>query len=220
MTRNPIIMILTGALVLSACSTDVALIAAQQVIAGTLAQNTVYGWKNTVVGPSWRIKDEDLRESKAVTDEQKNTPMLEVVPAENGLREFTRKQLLANVVKHDGWSSNFYTFATLDMKEKQLAQIAEVTAKKNGIILIRGLKNESVADTVEAARFFTDRGLKVVISPALSEEFKVKFSPTFIQTAVSADGSYGCPGDAENCVPYKGLIGLNMDILKVMLPLH
>ena len=74
--------------------------------------------------------------------------------------------------------------ATLDMNEKSLVEIAKEAHQTHGLIVLKGLKNNSITETFEAASVFTKEGATVVFSPSLFKKFGVKYSPSLTYTMI------------------------------------
>ena len=101
---------------------------------------------------------------------------------EADLKKFTlRYQAPDAPVEFDG---NYFIMATLDMNEKSLLEIAKEAHQTHGLIVLKGLKNNSIAETFEAASVLTKEGATVVFSPSLFKKFGVKYSPSLTYTMI------------------------------------
>ena len=101
---------------------------------------------------------------------------------EADLKKFTLRYLAPDApVEFDG---NYFIMATLDMNEKSLIEIAKEAHQTHGLIVLKGLKNNSITETFEAASVLTKEGATVVFSPSLFKKFGVKYSPSLTYTMI------------------------------------
>lgn len=102
---------------------------------------------------------------------------------------------------------------TTKLDQKVLKQIAEYSVKTKGVLVMRGLVNDSVADTIQAVTPLLETGALIKIDPRIEERFGHTFrgkAPQFINTLVRKDGSYGCDGDTKEskCFGYQSVSGI------------
>lgn len=89
-------------------------------------------------------------------------------------------------------SPSFYIFVSLNMKEKNLKSFAREAARYGGVMVIRGLKNDSMIDTVSYLQnLLKDKHEGVIIDPNLFRKYKIDKVPSFVVT--------------KNC-PYAGCV--------------
>lgn len=211
------------ALCLSACS-QTAMTAVALIVGENLGKRTAQGNNYFSQGYAKRNWDTDFRKLKDLKDPQ----LIEMakypekswqfLPDEQKFREFTandfaRYRLAFRLPKDTATQptryADLYIFATLDMKAEHLAMIGQDAARHNAIVILKGLKNNSLTESMAAAKILTDKGATVVLSPAVYEKINKSHSPTRSYVTVQADGSYGCaPHDGKGCKDHRGFIGI------------
>ncbi|KLT73585.1 hypothetical protein PL75_01135 [Neisseria arctica] len=211
---------LTSVIALSGCA-DLALQAAINAIATTTSMNMKYG-NYPQVGKAQRISDRDFRELKNSPNPElaaiaAKGDVLRIISESREFKPFTLEDFKSHRIEKrafsiypNGTALDYYIYATLDMKkDAELVEIGREAAAKGGIVLVRGLKNDSVDETMTAAKLITDTGAVLLMAPGIMEELKAKFSPTFAEVTVLPDGKYGClpvkPG--TKCNVYSGNTG-------------
>ncbi|WP_037586982.1 TrbC family F-type conjugative pilus assembly protein [Stenoxybacter acetivorans] len=197
-----------------------------------LGQKATYG-NYSPVGNSWRLKDTDIRKLTNSPDfkiiqlaqlSNKNQ-MVQILPDTQSFRVFDandlatyRQEKTAVNPKWNDHSVDYYAFISLDMKDKDLSDVADNVLKNKGLVLARGLKNDSLSETFKAAKVLTDKGAIVLLAPAIMEQMKVKRSPTFADVVVAPDGSYGCTRpDSKSCATYSGQVGFLRPLFEINL---
>lgn len=87
------------------------------------------------------------------------------LPDEQKFREFTANdfaryrlafRLPKNTATQPTRYADLYIFATLDMKTEHLAIIGQDAARHNAIVILKGLKNNSLTESMAAAKILTD----------------------------------------------------------------
>ena len=77
--------------------------------------------------------------------------------------------------------SDFFIFVSFSMKDKNIKQILEDASRYNAVVVLRGLKNNSMKETVQyLAKFLSNTNGGLTIDPELFEKFSVKKVPTFV----------------------------------------
>ncbi len=77
--------------------------------------------------------------------------------------------------------SDFYIFVSLSMKDKNLQQLLNDAAKYNAVVVLRGLKNNSMKETVQhLAKFFSNTSNGLIIDPELFTQFGINKVPSFV----------------------------------------
>ena len=113
----------------------------------------------------------------------------------------------------DGYSTDMLYLITTKLDEDILKQIAQHSIKAHGVLVMRGLVNNSVEDTVKAVTPLLNMGAIIKVDPRIEDRFGHNFrgkAPQFVNTLVRKDGSYGCDGDtAQNkCFGYVSVSGI------------
>ena len=215
--------LLAATLTLSGCA-ETGLSIAANVIGSTIGSSLAYG-KYTVVGPSWKIRDTDFRELDPNQYSEladyirlaKEGEAIQILPEVSTFKSFTkedfktyRQQNRAGTIRSDGTAEDMYILASLDMKKtSDLEDIGRQAFEQKAIVMVQGLKNDSIEESMSAAKFITDQGAVVLIAPAIMETLKARFSPTFATVQIKADGSIGCtpPAEKKTCPAYGGATG-------------
>ncbi|PJO79153.1 hypothetical protein GJV52_12575 [Neisseria brasiliensis] len=215
--------LLAATLTLSGCA-ETGLSIAANVIGSTVGNALAYG-KYASVGQSWKIRDTDFRELDPNQYPKladyirlaKDGQAVQILPEVSAFKAFTiedfkayRQQNRAGTIRPDGSAEDMYILASLDMKKtSDLEDIGHQAFEKKAIVMVRGLKNDSIEESMSAAKFITDQGAVVLIAPAVMEILKARFSPTFATVQIKADGSIGCTPSAgkKTCPAYGGTTG-------------
>jgi type-F conjugative transfer system pilin assembly protein TrbC len=87
--------------------------------------------------------------------------------------------------------TNFYIFVSLNMGKKNLEDLSQLAAAYNGILVIRGLKNNSFIETATFIKEITEKNNNsgFIIDPTLFQKHNITHVPTFIL----AKGEEGLP---------------------------
>lgn len=76
---------------------------------------------------------------------------------------------------------SFYIFVSLNMKEKNLKLLLREAAKYNGVLVIRGLKNDSMIETVNYLQtLLKEKHEGVIIDPNLFRKYRIDKVPSFV----------------------------------------
>lgn len=77
--------------------------------------------------------------------------------------------------------SEFYVFVSLSIHDKNLMQLLDEAAKYRAIVVLRGLKNNSMRETVQhLAKFFAHDHNGLIIDPELFRKYRVNKVPSFV----------------------------------------
>lgn len=88
---------------------------------------------------------------------------------------------LAEMQRQAGESS-LLVFVSFSMPEQSLKQLAKQVKEKKGVLVLRGLHNNSYKQTLKKIYSITkDAQSGFVVDPRLFEEFQVETVPTFIK---------------------------------------
>lgn len=105
--------------------------------------------------------------------------------------------------------SDYFAFITLDMTNDRLQEVGKAVADKNGLVVIKGLKNNSLSETFAAVDIINSQGAKVILAPELFDYFSPKRSPSFVVANVLPNGDYGCElYDGSRCAVFHGQAGI------------
>lgn len=221
-TRKSIMVVLASACLLQGCSSAVS--TAATLIIGENISNRMRYSNYMAIGKAWKIQDQDFRELSSGSAPNLAAlasagTAVEVNTADNTLEPFTQEDLiqyrtsrLAAGITAQGERTDVDSFlvTSLSMEPAILQEMAETSLPRAGIVLIKGLKNNSVQETIEAARVFTDKGSKVLIAPELIEKARVKRIPTVVYMSVLSNGEYGCiDKKGKQCPLTGGYTGMN-----------
>lgn len=78
-------------------------------------------------------------------------------------------------------SSLLYIFISLGMKESNIKSLVQEAAKYGGVLVIRGLKNNSMQETVSyLIKLLKDNHEGIIIDPNLFRLYKIDKVPTFV----------------------------------------
>ena len=77
--------------------------------------------------------------------------------------------------------TDFYIFISSSLPEHLLKQMVLEAKKYNGILVMRGLINNSVRETVKyLQQFVMDEGDGIIIDPTLFQKYQIKLVPSFV----------------------------------------
>ena len=102
---------------------------------------------------------------------------------------------------------------TTKMNPDILKQIANYSVKTKGVLVLRGLVNDSVEETINTVAPLLETGALIKIDPRIEQRFGHNFrgkAPQFVNTFVRKDGTYGCDGDTKEnkCFGYQSVSGI------------
>lgn len=193
---------------------------ATQIVAENLAMMTKAHMYRKEHGIT-KVTDIDLRKTKnpEVSKEQiefvKNGGMLQIMPAENKLKSITHEELKLlqqASVRIDSQTQlpfSYHIAVGLNSSEQDLIEVAEVAVARKSVVFIKGLKNDSLAETIIAIKPFTERNIPVLIAPVQFAVWGGNVSPIFINGYVLPDGRVTCPEDFKGeCKPPQMVVGL------------
>jgi hypothetical protein len=195
---------------------------AQELVSSYLVDRTIYG-RNVVMGTSWPNHDKDIRETQStevpgdLLNYVKDGGYLRVDTDTGSIVRFTPEEFQALRTKNgiiDPATSNYkdnLILMSLNLKkEHNYKEVIRIAKRDKSIIVLKGLLNDSISETVTEAKRFTDEGITVLIAPQLVKLFRGYAVPTFVQANVLPDGKYGCDKNPEvKCKTYFGTVGLN-----------
>ncbi len=75
--------------------------------------------------------------------------------------------------------SNLYIFVSFSIPKETLKALANEAKKYNGLLVIRGLIDNSFLKT---AKFLQEVGVGVILDPTLFKQYDIKVVPTFVKT--------------------------------------
>jgi conjugal transfer pilus assembly protein TrbC len=85
-------------------------------------------------------------------------------------------------------------FITLDMPRGSLQRLVDQATRSGATLVLRGLKNQSMRQTVEAVgNLIETRRVSWVIDPNAFTRFQVSHAPTFV-LSLSSESATGTPG--------------------------
>lgn len=219
--KNLLAVALSGTLLVGCASslatTATALIVGENV--GRMTAMSKFKPYDSFVSEHLVIAETDIREQlSSITDANlsklvQSGEAIQILPDGQGFKAFTKqdfsdfrlKRLRVN--KLNAAVTDYYTFITLALHDQDLQNIAAIAKRYQHIVMIRGLKNGSIEETLAKAKILTDKGVTVLIAPALMQKLNAKYAPTFAQINVQPDGSYGCTEQETKCKPATGHIG-------------
>lgn len=116
----------------------------------------------------------------------------------------------------NGYQSDmFYLFST-GLSNEFKTKLADAAIKTHGVMVLRGLRYNSVDETIRAVQPILEQGAIVMLDPRIDLTFGKRLvgkSPVLVHTLVRNDGSYGCEKDAaSSCIPYKSVAGLSRPV--------
>lgn len=89
---------------------------------------------------------------------------------------------LSQMQQQQAVESNLLVFVSFSMPEKSLKQLAKQVKEKDGVLVLRGLHNNSYKQTLQKIYSITKEAQGgFVIDPRLFEEFEVETVPTFVK---------------------------------------
>ena len=91
---------------------------------------------------------------------------------------------------------------TSNMPKEYLLSLAQASKQANGVLIMRGLVNDSVEDTVQFVQPLIDVGALVQINPIPSETFRhrtYRKAPLVVKTRINLKGEYGCETGELGC---------------------
>jgi len=129
----------------------------------------------------------------------------------NGLKPVGNNRLYR--MKKDGFSTDFFITFTDNMSEKYKQYVAQNAIKYNGVLVLRGLLNDSVEDTIQSMKPYVDMGALVMIDPNVEARFGKNFvakAPIFVHALVNeATNKYECKSDTEKkCFAFTSVSGV------------
>lgn len=115
-------------------------------------------------------------------------------------------------MKKDGVASDFIITFTDNMSENYKQFVAHTAIKYRGVLVLRGLLNDSVEDTIQSMKPYVEMGALVMIDPSIEEKFGKKFvakSPVIVNALYDESaGEYGCKSDTEKkCTKFTSVSG-------------
>lgn len=81
-------------------------------------------------------------------------------------------------------------FISLSMPRQSLVLLSEQADQAGGILVLRGLINNSYKETIAQVKRLSDQGISAIIDPRLFEAYAVSAVPTFV---VNPDDRHPCP---------------------------
>lgn len=81
---------------------------------------------------------------------------------------------------------DFMIFVSFSMPSEVLSELSQQAREAGAVLMLRGMKNNSLAETKEAARALNKAGVEWQIHPDAFKEFKVDKVPTFVVADASA----------------------------------
>ena len=113
----------------------------------------------------------------------------------------------------DGYSSDLIITFTSNMSEDYKLYLAQNAVKYKAVLVLRGLLNDSVEDTVQSMRPFIDLGAMIQIDPRIEARFGKKLvskAPIIVNAMVNNDGEYKCTSDNDKkCFSYRSVSGVS-----------
>ena len=91
---------------------------------------------------------------------------------------------------------------TSNMPKEYLLSIAKASNQANGVLIMRGLVNDSVEETIQFVQPLIDAGALVQINPIPSETFRhrsYRKAPLIVKTRINSKGEYGCEAEESGC---------------------
>ena len=91
---------------------------------------------------------------------------------------------------------------TSNMPKEYLLSIAQASKQVNGVLIMRGLVNDSVEETIQFAKPLIEQGALVQINPIASETFRhrsYRKAPLIVKSRVNSKGEYGCETGESSC---------------------
>lgn len=113
----------------------------------------------------------------------------------------------------DGYSSDLIITFTSNMSEEYKLYLAQNAVKYKAVLVLRGLLNDSVEDTVQSMRHYIDLGAMIQIDPRIEARFGKKLvskAPIIVNAMVNNDGEYKCTSDNDKkCFAYRSVSGVS-----------
>lgn len=167
-----------------------------------------------------KIRDIDLHKTKStdISAEQiafvKNGGILRILPEEQQLKPINNAEL--NELSQPGIRIDaetklpfrYYIIVSLNSSEEDLREVLEVAKVRKAVVLVRGLKNDSLADTFVAAKPFTEQNIPVLLAPIKAAKWNINISPFFVSGHELPNGQLRCPeGYPKKCNAFKEAVG-------------
>ncbi len=209
------LFVIGSSLALTACTQTAATVTAI-VVGENLARMAVFG-HYAEVGRNWDNKDQDFRELANSSDPviakfAKQTGPIELVPAENTLRPYDIGKLKA-IREGLGNKQDGFLITSLALKSDVLAKQTVSNMPRSKVVLLKGLKNNSLSETMESVKVFTNMGATVLIYPELIQKVKANLVPTVSYVNVKSNGEYGCDDETKKCRLYSGFVGMYQPLI-------
>lgn len=114
-----------------------------------------------------------------ITQIQIQTQAAESVSLVNELKNI-EKNIFSKEAKEE--SVDFYMFASFGLSDSLLRQMLDYAKIYNGVIVLRGLKNNSFKQTAEHVQRLSKEGEEaaIIIDPTLFKQFEVERVPAYI----------------------------------------
>lgn len=190
-----------------------------------------------VLGPTYSY-DEPLLTKALATNEINASPeqlvMLAAGPVyltQNGISPVAENRPYR--LNDNGHQSELLFLITTNMPADYLQAIAEASVKTKGVLVLRGLVNNSVDETIKAVQPLLNIGALIQINPVPAETFRQRTyrkAPVIVATQINAQGNYGCESSTDkDCIPYYATGGVIhrpfgayevAPVIKMMIPLE
>ncbi len=102
--------------------------------------------------------------------------------------------------------TDLLVFVSFSMPEASLLRIASEAKKSGAVLVLRGFKNGSYQQTVEATRLINGLGAQAMVHPDLFTQYQIVDVPTFVLADATEQGA--CEdSQTGSCQPYYAIKG-------------
>jgi type-F conjugative transfer system pilin assembly protein TrbC len=102
----------------------------------------------------------------------------------------------------DNQQSNFYIFVTFSITKENLKSLLSEAKKYDGILVLRGLKDNSFTETAKLIESLEEQEGAIIIDPTLYKKFNITTAPTYILVKEQK-----CPANTSCASVYDKLTG-------------
>lgn len=166
----------------------------EQMVAGYVNNNI------QMIGPTYTYEEKLL--AKSLLNNSVKGSLEEVQLLNSGPAYVTNNGLVPVSIRPYRTADKELLFlVTSNMPEEYIHAIAKASKEVNGVLVLRGLVNDSVEETMKFAAPLSELGALVQINPIPSETFRhrtYRKAPLVVKAKVNAKGEYGCES-SEPC---------------------
>lgn len=100
-------------------------------------------------------------------------------------------------------------FVSFSMPEASLKELGKQATKSGGVLVLRGMYNNSLTETFKRMQLLNEKGIPAIIHPGLFKKFNIKTVPAI--ALVDKESSY-CLKSETQCTPIADLITGNVTL--------